>query len=119
MPKPLFVPVRDGSEELFILVNGFLEESQEALRVHRRSDNPGVQWCRPGLRIVLAKVQNELEGVVSDLEMVGVLPVRLTVMLHVLAFTVYDNLSMQRLIFFRSIPVPTAVKRKRGANRCL
>jgi hypothetical protein len=119
MPKPLFVPVRDGSKELFILVNGFLEESQEAFRVHRRSHNPGVQWRRPGLRIVLAKVQNELEGVVSDLEMVGVLPVRLTVMLHVLPFTVYDDLSMQRFDLLSKYPCSNRVKRKHSVNRHL
>jgi hypothetical protein len=79
-----------------MLINGFLEERQEGLRIDRRGDDPGVERCRSTLAVDLAEVEQEFEGVVSDREIVGVSPIGLAAILDVLALTAHHNLPFQR-----------------------
>lgn len=99
-----------------MLINGLLEEPQQALRIDRCRNNPGVERCRPTFGVDLAEVEQEFEGIVSDFEIVGVSPIRLPAILHVLAFTAHHNLPMQRVFLvlqsaarFRSVISASAV----------
>lgn len=95
MLKPLRVTIRDNPEGFFILINGLLEDPQQGLCIDRRGDDSGVERCRCALCVELAEVEQEFEGVVADLKIIGVSAMRLTSILQVISFPTHHNFGRQ------------------------
>src|SRR5262247_1817362 len=66
--------LRDDSKGLLILLDGLPESLKQFLRINRASNDPGVHLRLLLVRVVLAEVKQELDGVVADLEVISISP---------------------------------------------
>jgi hypothetical protein len=75
---PVLVIPRDRTERLFVLLDRLPKGLEEGLRIDWRSDDSGVKLRCLTLSVVLTEIQHEFEGIVADLEVIGVPTFKLT-----------------------------------------
>jgi len=66
----LFICLRDGSEGLFVAIDGLQEGLEQGLRIDRAGDDPGVKLRLLAFGVELAEIEQELDSVVPDLEVI-------------------------------------------------
>src|SRR6266699_2392339 len=76
--------LRDGSKHLFILHEGLPKGVEQRFRIDRVADNPGMELGSRVFGVVLTEVEYKLEGVVANLEVVGISPFEPVGLLRVL-----------------------------------
>jgi hypothetical protein len=64
----------DSSKRLLILRDGLPERLEQGLRIDWVADNPSMKLSPRVFGVVLAEVEDKLEGVVAHLEVVGISP---------------------------------------------
>jgi hypothetical protein len=66
--------LRNITEDLFMLINALLQNSEKSLGINRSGDNPNMKMLFIVAAIKLAEVKQKFKSVLADLEVVSVAP---------------------------------------------
>jgi hypothetical protein len=67
---------RDNRESLFIFLDAALQDFEKSLGISGRGNDSGMELRIPITTLELAKVEQELEGILADLEIISVVTFR-------------------------------------------